>query len=108
MKTLRLLITIFSVVIFISCGSDDGPTEVADTESPTAPLNLTASNITQNSILLNMENHSELNGIQNTLSLKMEDRSNIMSLKMEFNSKWNVTQNKMSLKIDRYSKWNVI
>jgi uncharacterized repeat protein (TIGR03806 family) len=55
MKTLRLLITIFSVVIFISCGSDDGPTEVADTESPTAPLNLTASNITQNSVLLSWD-----------------------------------------------------
>ena len=63
MKTFHLLFTIVSVVLITSCGSDDGPTVVADTQSPTAPLNLMASNITQNSVLLSWEASTDNVGV---------------------------------------------
>jgi uncharacterized repeat protein (TIGR03806 family) len=57
-KNLFLMTKLFSVfaviitLVFISCGSDDGPTVVADTEKPSAPLNLSASNISETSAQL--------------------------------------------------------
>ena len=49
MKKFYLVFVVAVVLVLFSCASDDGPTIVADTESPTAPLNLTISNSNQNS-----------------------------------------------------------
>lgn len=63
MKKFYLLFAIASTIILSSCGSDDGPTAVADTQSPTAPLNLIASNITQNSVLLSWDASTDNVGV---------------------------------------------
>ncbi|MFT5238123.1 MAG: putative repeat protein (TIGR03806 family) [Flavobacteriaceae bacterium] len=55
MKKLSLLVMITSIMVSLGCASDDAPSVVADTESPAAPLNLIASNITGTSALLSWD-----------------------------------------------------
>jgi len=55
MKISLLPFAFVFLYILTSCGSDDSPSEVVDTVLPSAPLNLTASNITENSALLSWE-----------------------------------------------------
>lgn len=55
MKKLNLLLIFAFVFIALSCGGDDSPGVVADTVSPSAPLNLLVSNITGTSALLSWD-----------------------------------------------------
>jgi uncharacterized repeat protein (TIGR03806 family) len=55
MKKLSPLLIVASILIFLGCSSDDGPTAVADTLSPAAPANLIVSNITGTSALLSWD-----------------------------------------------------
>jgi uncharacterized repeat protein (TIGR03806 family) len=59
MKTFNLLITIAALMAFLGCSSDDGPSVVADTENPTAPINLIVSNITGTSALLSWDSATD-------------------------------------------------
>ena len=55
MKKLSLLLIFAIVFIALSCGGDDSPGVIADTESPTTPLNLIVSNVTGTSALLSWD-----------------------------------------------------
>jgi uncharacterized repeat protein (TIGR03806 family) len=55
MKKLGLLIMLATIMVFLGCSSDDSPTIIADTENPTAPVNLLVSNITGTSALLSWD-----------------------------------------------------
>jgi uncharacterized repeat protein (TIGR03806 family) len=62
MKKFYSLFIIASLVL-ASCGSDDSPVLMADTQSPTAPINLLALNITENSALLSWEASTDNIGV---------------------------------------------
>lgn len=55
MKTLARFVLTCVTLLFISCGSDDTPEVVEDTEAPSTPLQLTVSNITETSAQLSWE-----------------------------------------------------
>jgi uncharacterized repeat protein (TIGR03806 family) len=55
MKKLNLLLIVAFIFTALSCGGDDSPGVVIDTQSPAAPLNLIVSNITGSSALLSWD-----------------------------------------------------
>jgi uncharacterized repeat protein (TIGR03806 family) len=63
MKKFYFVFIFAFTLVFFSCASDDGPVVVADTESPTAPLNLSASNITETSALLSWDSATDNVGV---------------------------------------------
>ena len=52
MKNLKLIVSLALLTLISACGSDDDP---GDTQSPTTPSNLIASNVTQTSLQLDWE-----------------------------------------------------
>lgn len=63
MKNLYLQFLLISAVVLSSCASDDGPGVVVDTQSPSAPVNLAVSNITENSALLSWDASTDNVGV---------------------------------------------
>lgn len=59
MKNTHSFFTLFLLIALVSCGSDDDPAIVADTQSPTTPLNLIVSGSTNNSWNISWEASSD-------------------------------------------------
>ena len=65
MKNIYPFVALFLLTILVSCGSDDSPTAVDDTQSPTDPLNLIASNITETGATLSWDGATDNIGVAN-------------------------------------------